>query len=179
MTPDEAFQRAFGFVIGAEGGLSMSPADPGNWTGGKINVGELRGTAFGLAASVWYGKLDHWPPTLADAWAIYRPRYWDLVRGDDLPPPLALLVFDAAINSGPDRARRWLQMALRVAVDGVLGKETMAALEASQGRGAEVLVEFSTQRLLFLLSLPTWRTFGLGWTRRILRMELLTTEMAA
>jgi lysozyme family protein len=31
-----------------------------------------------------------------------------------LPGPLALVVFDAAVNSGPGRAVRWLQAALGV-----------------------------------------------------------------
>ena len=45
-----------------------------------------------------------------------------------MPPSLALLVFDAAVNCGVGRAARWLQGVLGVAQDGVLGDITLAAL---------------------------------------------------
>jgi hypothetical protein len=44
------FDRIFDFVVGSEGGFTDNPADPGNWTGGKIGAGECRGTKFGISA---------------------------------------------------------------------------------------------------------------------------------
>ena len=41
ITFDEAFRR----LIGHEGGYSTDRRDPGNWTGGKVGVGILKGTA--------------------------------------------------------------------------------------------------------------------------------------
>lgn len=38
----------------------------------------------------------------------FKARYWNAVDGDRLPPALALVAFDAAVNQGPDDARRWL-----------------------------------------------------------------------
>ena len=51
------FERCFAFTLGAEGGYSNNPADPGNWTGGAVGNGELRGTNFGISASA-YPQLD-------------------------------------------------------------------------------------------------------------------------
>jgi lysozyme family protein len=108
---------------------------------------------------------------LDDARAIYRRGYWDPVRGDELPPAIALLVFDAAVNSGPSRAIRWLQTALKVKIDGAIGPITICAAQQCAGQGAAVLAEYQAQRLVFMAGLPTWRTFGLGWTRRVCRMQ--------
>jgi lysozyme family protein len=109
--------------------------------------------------------------TLSDAQVIYRRDYWDKTAGDELPPALALLVFDAAVNSGLDRAAKWLQTALRVTVDGVVGPVTINAAHQSSGKGAALLAEYQAQRLLFLTALPTWRVFGLGWTRRVCTIQ--------
>lgn len=164
------YDQAFKIVIGEEGGYTSNPADPGNWTGGRCSLGSCNGTKYGISAAAYPG-LSIRELSIDDAKAIYRRDYWERVHGDDLPGALALLVFDAAVNSGPGRAVRWLQMALRVAVDGALGPVTIAAARNCAGKGAAVLAEYQTQRLLFLTSLPTWRTFGLGWARRVINLQ--------
>jgi lysozyme family protein len=158
------FEQAFAVVVGHEGGYDATRADPGNWTGGAVGRGELRGTKFGISAAA-YPALDIANLALAAAQAIYRRDYWDRVQADALPPPLALLVFDAAVNNGPDRAIRWLQGAAGVAEDGTIGPATLTAVNA--GRGAAICAEFLAQRLAFMAALPTWRVFGLGWARRL------------
>lgn len=171
-----AFERAFRIVIGEEGGLSLTPADPGNWTGGVVGQGVLRGTKYGIAASS-HPDLNIPGLTLQDAQAIYKREYWDAVRGDELPPTLALLVFDAAVNCGPGRARKWLQAAVGVTQDGIIGPATLAAVQAHQGRGAAVCAELMVERWMYHTSLPTWHTFGLGWARRLCALPWHTAEM--
>ena len=161
------FERAFAVVVGHEGGLSLNPADPGNWTGGSCGSGLCRGTKFGVSAAAYPG-LDIAALTMAEAQAVYRQDYWDRVQGDALPPPLALLVFDAAVNSGVDRAVRWLQGAAGVGADGVVGPVTLQAV--SGFGGAVLMAEFQARRLLFMAGLPTWRQFGAGWARRLSRL---------
>lgn len=162
------FDAAFEFVIGHEGGYCCETADPGNWTGGAVGAGALKGTKFGISAGA-YPDTDIAALTLADAKAIYRRDYWDRIQGDVLAPPLALLVFDAAVNNGTGRAIRWLQTAAGTSPDGVLGPATRAAIaaHAAHSGGAALLSEFQAQRLTFMAGLPTWRTFGLGWARRL------------
>ena len=94
-----------------------------------------------------------------------------------MPPALALLVFDAAVNNGVGRAIRWLQQALGVSVDGVLGNGTLAAIKSRDGDGAGLLAEFQAQRLIFMAGLPTWRTFGVGWARRLCRLPFEAVQM--
>lgn len=164
------FENAFRAVIGVEGGYTANPVDPGNWTGGKCQTGQCKGTKYGISAAS-YPTLMIADLTLVDAQTIYRRDYWDKTAGDDLPPALALLVFDAAVNSGPERAVKWLQTALKVTADGIVGPVTINAAHGSAGKGAALLAEYQAQRLLFLTGLPTWHVFGLGWTRRVCTIQ--------
>lgn len=163
------FENAFRIVVGEEGGFTTNPSDPGNWTGGRCGSGQCSGTKYGISAAS-HPSVDIAGLSLDNARAIYRQEYWDPVQGDNMPAAMALLVFDAAVNSGVERAVRWLQTAIKVKTDGVFGPQTLAAVRASAGQGAAVLAEFQTQRLVFLAGLPTWRTFGLGWARRLCRL---------
>ena len=38
------FEKSFGRVFRNEGGFQKDPKDRGNWTSGKVGVGELKGT---------------------------------------------------------------------------------------------------------------------------------------
>ena len=167
------FEAAFKVVVGEEGGLSTNPADPGNWTGGACGKGACRGTKYGIAASA-HPSLDIPNLTLDQAQAIYHDTYWSPIQADALPKPLALLVFDAAVNCGVGRATAWLQTSAQCAVDGMIGPETLAAVQAKAGDGAGLCGEFQAQRMAWMANLPTWRVFGLGWARRLCHLPYLS-----
>jgi lysozyme family protein len=170
------FEQAFQIVIGEEGGLSLNPADPGNWTGGAQNRGLCRGTKFGISASA-HPHLDIAAITLPEAQAIYRQDYWSITQTDELPPPLALLVFDAAVNCGPQHAVHWLQVATGTAVETALTQATLAAIRQSAAAPAALCAEFQAQRMLWMTTLPTWHVFGLGWSRRLCRLPYDSVKM--
>lgn len=178
MTTNGVFARAFSVVVGEEGGFTANASDPGNWTGGQCGVGRCVGTKYGISAGA-YPNLDVASLSLDDARAIYRRDYWDRIQGDVLPAPLALLVFDAAVNNGVGRAIRWLQQSVGVGVDGVLGEATLAAVVGRSGQGAALMAEFQAQRMAFMAGLPTWKTFGLGWARRLCRLPFEAMQMGA
>jgi lysozyme family protein len=161
------FSHCFAFTLGAEGGYTDNSADPGNWTGGVVGHGELRGTKFGISAAA-YPSVDIVNLTEAMAKDIYRRDYWEQLQGDALPLSLALVAFDAAVNAGPHRAIAWLQQAASKPADGVLGPDTMAALNS--GDALKLAREALARRLEFSSRLPNWPTFGLGWSRRILAL---------
>ena len=173
-----AFEQAFRIVVGEEGSLSTDAADPGNWTGGRCGVGSCAGTKYGISAAA-YPHLAIASLSVEAAREIYKRDYWDKLRADELPPPLALLLFDAAVNNGVTRAAKWLQSAVGVAADGAVGTATLAAVRARAGQGAAVLAEFQVKRLLFMTSLPTWRTFGTGWARRLCKLPFEAVQMGA
>lgn len=62
---------------------------------------------------------------------IYRAEYWQAVKADKLPWPLNWVVTDIAVNNGKSRAAKWLQEALGVTADGILGTVTIGAAERS------------------------------------------------
>lgn len=134
------FHAVIPVVINLEGGLSLDPRDNGNWTGGKQGAGELRGTKYGISAAA-YPTLDIQALTVDDAKAIYKRDYWDAVGGDELPPALAAVVFDTAVNSGVGTALRLLS-------------------ESSS------LLGFIGRRFQHYASLEQFNVYGRGWTRR-------------
>ena len=167
----DIFEQAFSIVVENEKGFTADSNDPGNWTGGRVGAGLLRGTKFGVSASAYPG-VDIASLQVSDARAIYRRDFWDKMLGDRLPTRLSVVVFDAAVNCGLSRATKWLQQAVGTPPDGVIGSETLQAVAAAQARVGEgaVCSEFDALRLVFMASLPTWRSFGLGWARRICRL---------
>ena len=163
----DKFAVCFSFTSAAEGGFSDNAADPGNWTGGAVGGGALRGTKFGISAAA-YPQLDIATLSEAAAEEIYRRDYWAVIHGDLLPLPVALTLFDAAVAAGPHRATSWLQQAAGARVDGVLGAGTLAAV--SDGSAGALARESLARRIDYSARLPEWSSFGLGWSRRFVAL---------
>ncbi len=148
------FISAFDKLMVSEGGYSNSPSDPGGET--------MWGITARVAAQEGYtGPMRLLPKEFAQG--VARRRYWDAVRCEDMPPALRYPLFDAAYNSGPTQAVKWLQRAVGVGEDGIIGPMTLAAA-SRQAEKAAVLM--TVERIDFQTSLPTWGAFGKGWTRR-------------
>ena len=174
------FTRVAGMTIGHEGAsLDLTYGDRGNWTGGKVGIGELRGSRFGISAAS-YPTVDIAALTYDGALDIYDRDYFSRVRGDDLPPPLALLVFDAAVNNGVPRASHWLQLAVGAHVDGIVGDETVASTKhAVTALGWQaVAMDVHAHRLDFMARDPDWAEFGLGWARRLVALTFQASQLA-
>lgn len=160
ITFDEAFKR----LIGHEGGYSTDRRDPGNWTGGRVGVGTLKGTKFGLAANT-YPNLDIKNLTLAQAKAIYKKDWWDKLGADGMHSAIVFQLWDFAINAGKSRAIKELQQAVGVPADGIIGPQTLAAVNAHDLN--DVILSLTAERLKFYTSLNTFKTYGKGWTNRV------------
>jgi lysozyme family protein len=165
----DVFSRCLAFTLAEEGGFSNDAADPGNWTGGAVGAGALRGTKFGISAAS-YPSLNIEGLSEADAATIYRKDYWSVLAAEDLSYPVALAAFDAAVNAGARRSICWLQLAAGVDADGVLGPATRMAVAAGDplGLAKEALV----RRLDYTARLPDWSHFGLGWARRMINLAV-------
>jgi lysozyme family protein len=146
------FDAAFDILVGHEGGYVDHPDDPG---------GE---TKFGVSKRS-YPELSIAALTLEDAKTIYREDYWDRVRADKLPPELRFPLFDAAVNAGVAQSIKWLQRAVGVRDDGVIGPITMVAVKSTTPHRNSA--NFLGQRLKHMTELKHWDQFGRGWARRI------------
>ena len=146
------FDQCFDKLISHEGGYVNDSRDPG---------GE---TKFGISKRA-YPQVDIKNLTLDAAKAIYKRDYWDRAQCDKLPPSVAYVLFDAAVNSGIGQAIRFLQRAVNVADDGVIGPMTIAAVTRLDA--ASVCARYIGQRLEFMTKLTTWDAFSRGWSRRL------------
>jgi lysozyme family protein len=164
----DTFDQAYAFVFVVEGGFSKDPNDPGNWTGGKVGVGELKGTKYGISAAA-YPNRDIENLTSDDAKEIYRLEYWNDCGCEQLPWPLALFVFDCAVNQGQHAAKITLQQALGVTVDGAIGPVTLAAARAAD---AEHVALFLAGRAIRYTHAGNFITDGLGWFKRLFMAAL-------
>jgi lysozyme family protein len=158
------FDRAFVLVVGVEGGLSLDPKDPGNWTGGAPDKGSMKGTKWGISAKA-YPDLDILNLSIEQAKAIYRRDYWDQCKCDQLPAPLDVCVFDCAVNQGVGTAIKLLQEAVGATVDGIIGPNTLA--RAAQARREQAAI-FMADRLFKYMATANFDRYALGWFKRVL-----------
>lgn len=156
------FDRALAKVLVHEGGYVNHPKDPG----GETNQGVTRRVYDDYRRSMRLPVQSVKNMTKAERDSIYRMRYWSLIKGDSLPPGVSYVVFDGAVNSGVSQAAKWLQRALGVKADGVIGPGTLDALRGVNDHDA-LIAKIIGRRMAFLRALKTWKTFGKGWTSRV------------
>ena len=162
-----SFDAALARVLRHEGGYSNHPSDRGGVTlDGIIQrvydayrdrkglkrrplTPQMRGT------SDWEDERDE----------IYRRNYWNLSRCDELPVGVDYATYDGSVNSGVGQSAKWLQRAVGVKADGVIGDVTIAA--ARRADPVAVINSMCDQRLAMLKGLKTWPVFGKGWSRRV------------
>lgn len=147
-------------ILKHEGGYVNHPDDPG----GETNMGITK-----AVYEDWGGTKDMKDLELEDVGPIYRKRYWDRLKGDDLPSGLDLCVFDFGVNAGVGRSAKFLQEIIGTTVDGGIGPNTLKALDTYlQEHSVEDLVQtFQDDRLEYYQNLHHFDTFGRGWTRRV------------
>ena len=131
------FDECFRLVLGVEGGYVNDPAD----RGGETNYGITYNTLNDAKNKGWipFNVTIH-NIQLEHAKVIYKKGYWDVVQADSLPHPLDLIMFDSAVNHGPNAAVKLLQKSLNallryaeLKVDGIIGPLTLRAVRNYEG----------------------------------------------
>jgi len=166
------WDNSFKLMLKSEGGFVNHPSDPGgmtnlgvtkatweNWVGRESDEAEMRGL------------------TPEKVEPLYKKKYFDAVRGDELPMGLDYLMFDFAVNAGAGRAIKTLQTAVGVTPDGGFGPMTMAAVQAVDP--VELIERFSQAKEDFYRSLNTFATFGKGWLNRVADVKVKASAMLA
>lgn len=142
----ENFERSLAVTLPFEGGWSDHPKDPGGATMKGITLATYR-RYFPSATKTQLRNISN-----DNVQKIYRIDFWQAMNGDTLEAGVDLAAFDAAVNSGPGRAKKWL-------------------LGSVGGTAAETVKKLCGKRLGFMQSLKIWSTFGKGWSRRVAAVE--------
>ena len=148
------FDDAFAKVVGVEGGYANDPLDPG---------GE---TKFGISKRS-YPNEDIKNLTLDRAKTIYFHDYWGKGGCEVAPDSLKFDLFDMAVNQGVVTAVHALQHAAGVTEDGIIGPNTLMALQSTNL--ASLLFRFDAARLIAYTKADDarWVHFGRGWVLRV------------
>lgn len=161
MPTSSIFPRAVANVLEHEGGYVNDPDDPG----GETN--------FGISKRA-YPDLDIRALNAGTASDIYRRDYWAPIKGDQLPPDIAIYLLDTAVNCGVGRAVRMLQTVAGVPADGKVGPATIQA-----ARYPGILARLDIARHKYYKSLMGFAKYGNGWARRAAETFLLAKDNAA
>ena len=170
-----SFDAFFPTLLKHEGGFVNDPADPGGATNKGITMKTFQGCAKRFLG------ID---PTLANlkaltdeqAGKIYKPLYWDKVRGDDIAlQELANIIFDFQVPAG-DNAAKLLQRVLNdmgakppLMVDGDIGPGTMTTLKGMDqktvyGRYKKGCIDYYRD---LVVKRPALGKFLNGWLNRV------------
>jgi lysozyme family protein len=168
-----SYDAALARVLAHEGGYTNHPADPGGPTNFGITIYDYRKYVKpdATAADVRAMRLD-------EAKSIYRAKYWDAQRCDELPAGVDYAVFDYGVNSGIGRSGKVLRCVLKLPDNSSAVNDVV--LQAARGAQAKALiVSICDERLRFLQSLKTWPVFGAGWGRRVAEVKSVALAVAS
>ena len=163
----DTFDQALAHVLSLEGGWSDDPFDPGGPTNKGITLADYARERRIAVTAENFAALKSELQGIPDRQVrdIYLTRYWRPARCPDLPPPLALMHFDAAVNQGVSGAARMLQEVLGVDIDGEIGPITLGAAH-SKPLHATIENYAAVRRRRYRSLTHFWR-FGRGWLRRV------------
>lgn len=165
------FQACLEIVFGGEGGFVNDKFDPGGATKFGITIRTLASYRGDDVSVDDVANL-----TKDEARDIYRSMYWNVMKCEQLPPGVDLVVFDHGVNAGPGRAAKMLQNIVGTAADGSIGPVTLEAVRRREA--ADLVRRFSQARRDFYEGLDKAR-FERGWINRANRVEQLALGMAS
>jgi hypothetical protein len=166
----ENWDKSFIQVLRHEGGYVNHPSDPG----GRTNLG--------VTQTVWEEYIGHPVDeqvmrslTVEAVNPLYKQKYWDKCRCDELPNGIDYLAFDFAVNAGPFRAIKTIQSSLNITADGVIGPITLKAICDTEPK--TLITSFSNCKRHFYKGLNTFPVFGAGWLKRVEESKAFATGM--
>jgi lysozyme family protein len=172
------WKLAFEQMLKSEGGFTDDERDDGN----KLPDGRKGSTMLGVTQYNWEQHVGHQVThdqmrklTPADVEPLYKKKYWDVVRADELPSGIDYLVFDMGVNAGPGRSIKLLQTAVGVTPDGGFGPMTMAAVQAADP--VKLIEKFSQEKEAFYRGLEKFTVYGEGWLNRVAAVKLKASSM--
>lgn len=167
------YDAALARLLAHEGGYTNHPSDPGGPTNFGITIYDYRKYVKPAATAA-----DVKAMTLDEARRIYRAKYWDAQRCDELPAGVDYAVFDYGVNSGIGRSGKVLRRCLNLA-DGSSAVNDLVVAVAQSADAKTLVAAICDERLRFLQRLKTWDVFGKGWGRRVAEVKAVALAMAS
>ena len=158
-------EDVIGFTLLFEGGFVNHAADPG----GATYQGVTQKTYDTYRKNNNEGPRNILLLTEQERDTIYKEMYWDPCMCEQMTYPLALVVFDTAVNTGVKQSIRFLQRALKCTDDGIMGPNTLRAVRAVSDQRT-LAIELVQMREQFYHNLvktkPSMSVFLKGWLNR-------------
>jgi lysozyme family protein len=173
---DDSFDSSLEFTLAEEGGYIDHPTDARFATNFGISLAHLR--RFLREPSLGRDDIRHIP--CATVRAVYMADYWNRTRCDALPSGIDLMMFDHAVNVGPDRASRSLQLAVgrkRSEIDGAVGPDTLSRMTLTDT--LTLLDALTAMQRTSYRQMAAFGLFGDGWLARLDRRRAKALELMA
>lgn len=180
------FSIAHAFTVRWEGGLSDDAADRGGMTKFGVDLAMMQDIASTQAGRDTLDRMGIILPvtrntiknlTETQAASIYRWQAWEMLNLDLIPLRPAVVLYDAAVNSGPRQSVKFAQRGYNACVaygqpldtDGIMGPATRKAMQ--QAETDKILMAMLDQREKFFNDLvrakPSQEVFLAGWLNRV------------
>ena len=125
---DDFFEIIFDRLMESEFNFNNSPQERKHWTGGAVGRGELKGSKYGISA-MSYPDQDIINLTKEQAMEIYYYDFYSPFKDEFSIPQCVMFQFlDSVIEHGIHHSVVFLQNALKVKPDGILGSVTIGAM---------------------------------------------------
>ena len=180
------FSIAHKFTLSWEGGETDDAADRGGFTKFGVSTAFLTDIAstqagrdvlerMGVILPVNRNTIRNLTESLAAS--LFRWQMWDALKLDLIPLRPAIVIYDAAVNSGPKQSVRFAQRGYNACVaygqpldtDGIMGPATRKAMQ--QADTDKILMAMLDQREQFFNDLvrakPSQEVFLAGWLNRV------------
>jgi lysozyme family protein len=177
MLEGERFLLAYNFMLANEGNFVDMVEDRGGATRFGVSLAFLK--SMFKNGSLWVdvnkdNKIDEndlLHLTYDQIRHIYFNQFWKPISKIK-PLTLATKVFDMAVNCGVGQAIKLLQKALGVVVDGIIGKQTLSAIQ--NGDEKDIITKFVYATSEFYKNIvaknSSQKVFLTGWLNRAKRL---------
>lgn len=167
-------EKLVDFILKWEGGYSDHPNDPGGATNMGVTIGTMKslGLKYDKNNDKKIDKKDVKLITKQDAIDIMKVHYWDKVKADQITSQaVANILVDWFWMSGTN-ASKGIQRLVGVTDDGIIGKNSLAAINETIKKDEEKFVEqLYKARKQFYTNIinrnKKLESFRKGWTNRL------------